>query len=46
VESAGREIGRELAPRTAVAADVAMRSVLSALGFEPKLQDDHQALRC
>ena len=46
VESAGREIGRELAPTTAVSADVAMRSVLSALGFEPELQAKEGTLAC
>lgn len=37
VESAGREIGRDLAPDGSVSADEAMRTTLAALGFQPEL---------
>lgn len=46
VESAGREIGREIAPTTAVSTEVAMRSALSALGFQPELQAKGGTLAC
>lgn len=46
VEAAGREIGRELAPKGAVPADVAMRSVLSALGFQPEFKTKQGTLAC
>lgn len=46
VEAAGREIGRELAPKAAVPADVAMRSALSALGFQPELDMKQGTLAC
>lgn len=37
VEKAGREIGRDSAPRQVVTADAAMRTALSTLGFQPEL---------
>lgn len=38
VEATGREIGRDLAPAEVESAEVAMRSALSALGFQPELK--------
>lgn len=46
VESAGREIGRELAPKAGPPADVAMRSALSALGFQPEFKTKQGTLAC
>lgn len=47
VESAGREIGRDLAPKTTASAEVAMRDALSALGFQPQLERGPEgALTC
>lgn len=37
VESAGREIGRELAPDGSFSAHDAMRTALATLGFQPEL---------
>ena len=41
VEATGREIGRELAPRSAESGGAeALQSTLSALGFQPRLQQE------
>lgn len=47
VEAAGRQIGRDLAPTpTGVPADVAMKSTLSALGFQPEFEAKDGTLAC
>ena len=47
VESAGREIGREIAPSDAPSAKEALRDTLTGLGFQPKItQRPGGALHC
>ena len=46
VESAGRQIGRDLAPTAVMSPDVAMRSTLSALGFQPEVNTSEGKLMC
>lgn len=47
MESAGRQIGRDLAPTDTTPAEPAMRSALSALGFRPTFDaSDRGALTC
>lgn len=46
LESAGRQIGRDFAPEGDAPADVAIRSALSALGFQPAFETDGDALTC
>ena len=41
VERAGREIGREIAPRGAASVDTALGDTLTALGFQPLVERDH-----
>jgi predicted ArsR family transcriptional regulator len=38
VERAGREIGRELAPKDALSAEAGLRDTLTGLGFQPQLE--------
>jgi predicted ArsR family transcriptional regulator len=46
VEEAGREIGRGLAPGGRAPAAEAMRTTLSALGFEPSVESTPERIRC
>jgi len=46
LERAGREIGRDLAPRPVEAPVDAFRAALAALGFEPELSVEAGAVRC
>lgn len=47
VETAGREIGREIAPSDAPSAQEALRDTLTGLGFQPKIaQRPGGALHC
>ncbi|MEX2194233.1 MAG: helix-turn-helix domain-containing protein [Thermoleophilaceae bacterium] len=46
VEAAGREIGRELAPKEAASPAPALRSALAALGFQPELEVGEGTLVC
>jgi len=46
VESAGRRIGRDLAPTAVASPDAAMHSTLSALGFQPEVKMGEGTLAC
>lgn len=46
VETIGREIGAELAPKRRADAGEALRDALAALGFEPTLARDENGFRC
>ncbi|MEJ7715164.1 MAG: helix-turn-helix domain-containing protein [Thermoleophilaceae bacterium] len=46
VESAGRQIGRDLSPTAVASPDAAMHSTLSALGFQPEMKTSEGTLAC
>lgn len=46
VESAGRQVGRDLAPTDSAPPQAAMHSALSALGFQPQSETNDGVLAC